>query len=103
MASFEASFMLRCCTAASAPPGSLTGANPDVAHVADVEHADAGPDRLVFGHQAAACGIFHRHIPAAEIHHARPNLRCSAFNGVFRSTSTWLSCDGFHSVFSGRK
>ena len=72
--------MEMCCTAASAcGPGQ-----PDVAHVADVEDADAGAHGHVLGDDAAAdgCGIFDRHVPAVEFDHLRAHL---AMDGVQRS------------------
>ncbi len=52
----------------------------DLAHVADVEEADAGAHRHVLGDQAAAgTGIFDGHVPAAEVDHL--GLEC-AVRGV---------------------
>src|SRR5207245_316770 len=39
----------------------------EAAHVGDVENPGGGPDRFVFGDDA---GVLHRHVPAAERHHA---------------------------------
>ena len=42
----------------------------DFAHVAHVEQAHAGAHGHVLGDQAAAgAGVFHRHVPAAEVDH----------------------------------
>ena len=56
----------------------------DVAHVADVEDAHAGAHRHVLGQDAAGRGIFHRHVPAAKIHHLGAHL---AMDRVERSFS----------------
>ena len=47
---------------------------PDIAHVADVENADAGADCIVLGNDAAHGGIFNRHLPAVEFDHLRAHL-----------------------------
>ena len=49
----------------------LSAANPDVAHVADIENANTRAHRFMFCDQPAARGILDGHIPAAEIHHFR--------------------------------
>ncbi len=59
----------------------LRSGDADVAHVADVEDADAGAHRQVLLHQAADGGIFHRHVPAVEVDHFRAHL---AMDGIQR-------------------
>ena len=61
----------------------LRSGQADVAHVADVEDADAGAHRHVLVDDAAAerGGIFDRHVPAVELHHLRAHL---AMDGVQR-------------------
>jgi hypothetical protein len=46
-------------------------AQPDVAHVADIEDADASADRHVLGDDPAAdrCWVLDGHIPAIEFDH----------------------------------
>ena len=43
----------------------------DLAHVRDVEQAGGGAHRLVLGDHA---GVLHRHVPAGEVDHPRPEL-----------------------------
>ena len=49
--------------------GGLGAAHVDLAHVADVEEAGGAAHGLVLLEDAA---VLHRHLPAGEIHHARP-------------------------------
>ena len=58
---------------------SLRTANHQLAHVADVEYADARADGLVLVKNAF---VLHRHIPAAKINHFGPKL---AVHGIERS------------------
>ena len=59
----------------------LRAGDADVAHVADVEDADAVADREVLLHQAADGGVLDRHVPAVEVDHLGAQL---AMNGVQR-------------------
>jgi hypothetical protein len=49
--------------------GRAAAADPDVAHVTDIENPDARAHCFVFRNQAAGRGVLDGHIPAAEIDH----------------------------------
>ena len=53
----------------------------NIAHVRDVEDANAGANCVVLGNNAARRRIFDRHIPAIEVDHLRAHL---AMHGVER-------------------
>ena len=53
--------------------GSRTG-DPDIAHVADVENANAGADGVVLCNDAAHRRVFDRHLPAVEFDHLCTHL-----------------------------
>src|ERR1700683_4294803 len=70
--------------------GEGSGASEaDIAHVADVEDADAGADGHVLVDDATTdrCGALDRHIPAVKLHHLRAHL---PMNGVQRGLANRL-------------
>ncbi len=57
----------------------LRAGHADVAHVADVENANAAAHGEVFFHQSADRGVLDRHVPAIEVDHLGSKL---AMDGV---------------------
>src|SRR4029077_3099866 len=74
----------------------------DIAHVADVENSDAGAHRHVLGNNAAPDRgrVFHRHVPAVELHHLRAHL---AMDGVQRSLPDLFWDGGRSSLDNGQE
>src|SRR5580698_2227728 len=52
---------------------------PNIPHVTDIENAHTRTHRVVLGNNPARRRVFHRHVPAIELHHLRAHL---AMDGV---------------------
>ena len=74
----------------------LRAGDADVAHVADVEDADAVADGEVLLHQSADGGVLHRHVPAVEIDHFRAHL---AMDGIQSGLANWCGHLGIRGQF----
>jgi hypothetical protein len=71
----------------------LRSGEPDIAHVADVEDADASTNRVVLGHDAADGRVFNGHVPAVEFDHFRAHLAMHRVKrGLANSWRSRLDC-----------